>query len=236
MRVLVTRPEPQAGRTATGLRSLGHEPVILPLTQIRPIAIVPRPEWFSAGLVAVTSANALAGLTPEFLEPFLDLRCYAVGAATVLAANEAGFGDAVEGPGDAEALADLIEIDGDPQASVLYFCGKVRTPGFEAVLAEAGREVFAAETYDTVPAVISDGQADAAFASPFGAVLLHSALSAEALTSLMGREQIGTSLGEAAFLCLSERIAAVLPDSLKSRARIAAAPTEDALLSLLRAV
>ena len=35
-RVLVTRPEPGASRTATRLRAAGHVPVVLPLSEVRP--------------------------------------------------------------------------------------------------------------------------------------------------------------------------------------------------------
>mgnify|MGYP000900718465 CR=1 FL=1 len=39
VRVLVTRPEPGACRTAAKLRTFGFDPVILPLSRTRPLAV-----------------------------------------------------------------------------------------------------------------------------------------------------------------------------------------------------
>ena len=57
MRVLVTRPLPEANQTATRLAALGHEAVIAPLTTIEPTgAIVPAGPF---DLIVATSARAL---------------------------------------------------------------------------------------------------------------------------------------------------------------------------------
>ena len=37
MRLLVTRPEPEGGRTAARLRARGHEVVLAPLLRIEPV-------------------------------------------------------------------------------------------------------------------------------------------------------------------------------------------------------
>ena len=59
MRVLVTRPEPGASRTAVKLRAMGFEPVLLPLSETKPLAIPRDPIPESAVAVAITSANAI---------------------------------------------------------------------------------------------------------------------------------------------------------------------------------
>ena len=52
MRVLVTRAEPQASRTAAKLRALGHEPLVAPLSETRPVAAGLRTEGVAALAVA----------------------------------------------------------------------------------------------------------------------------------------------------------------------------------------
>ncbi len=81
-RVLVTRPGPQAVRTARRLAELGYEPVILPLTQTvaLPVDVASLPDRIDA--VAVTSANALRCAPAALLARLAGERCFAVGEKT----------------------------------------------------------------------------------------------------------------------------------------------------------
>ena len=61
MRLLVTRPEPEATRTAALLRSHGHDVIVAPLLRVEPVAEVafgPGP-WAA---LAFTSANAVRAI------------------------------------------------------------------------------------------------------------------------------------------------------------------------------
>ena len=80
-RALVTRPEPLAERTARRLAETGWTPVVLPLTEIRPIEVDPARIPTGAGTIAVTSANAILNAPPGLLSRISSLPCLAVGAA-----------------------------------------------------------------------------------------------------------------------------------------------------------
>lgn len=87
-RVLVTRPEPGASRTAAALRDAGWQPLLAPMLEIvRSNPALPRPGAVQA--VLVTSSNALPAFDPSWYgKPVL-----AVGGATATAARGRGFAD-----------------------------------------------------------------------------------------------------------------------------------------------
>lgn len=88
-RLLVLRPEPGASATAERARSLGLDPVIMPLFEIEPIAwTAPDPAGFDALLLTSVNAVRFGG---DALNKFLALPVHAVGEATGEAARGAGF-------------------------------------------------------------------------------------------------------------------------------------------------
>jgi uroporphyrinogen-III synthase len=108
VRLLVTRPEPEGGRTAALLRQRGHEVLWLPLLRIEPIANVelgPGP-WAA---VLFTSANAVRVIAAHrrFGE-LANLAVCAVGRRTQAAAAAAGFTSVMSADGDVNALARLV--------------------------------------------------------------------------------------------------------------------------------
>ncbi|MGD0894092.1 MAG: uroporphyrinogen-III synthase [Terracidiphilus sp.] len=101
-RVLVTRAAHQAGKLSEGLRSLGAEPVEVPVLEIRP------PESFEAldaalqhfdqyDWLILTSANAVRVLAERaaafgvMIGPFSSIKVAAVGEATAAVARDLGF-------------------------------------------------------------------------------------------------------------------------------------------------
>ncbi|MER9297486.1 uroporphyrinogen-III synthase [Mesorhizobium sp. M0621] len=234
-RVLVTRPEPGASRTARQLEQTGFQPVLLPLTETVALPVDGGVVPDDAVAVAVTSANAVRHAPKEIIAALAALPCHAVGERTAQAAREAGFLSVSEGPGNAEALADSLAGDLSGK-TIVYLCGRVRFPAFEQRLTTADVRVRAVETYDT-PAV---GYSDEAIlerlsGQPADAVLLYSAKAAAAMQVLARRPALQGLFEKTWFFALSARIAAVLDDVAGERTRIAAQPDEEALLALLQA-
>jgi len=232
VRVLVTRPEPGASRTARRLEGRGFQPVLLPLTETRAL---PVEAAIGAGSVAVTvtSANAVRHAPKALIAALAGLPCHAVGKKTAEACRAAGFLSVTEGPGDAEALADAI-AGGLAGKAIVYPCGRVRFPVFEQRLASAGVHVQAIETYDT--AVVDHGDADVLgrlSGAPVEAALLYSAKASAALVSLMARPPLRHLFEKTTFFALSARVAEPLGGVAGKTMRIASEPEEDALLALL---
>ena len=116
MRVLVTRPEPDAQDEVAALAARGHEGIVSPLLvieQVKDVAL----DLDGAQALNVTSRNALRALPRH---PALDaaraLPLFAVGEATAHAARELGFAEVIEGPGNGRGLAELIVEKAEPSA------------------------------------------------------------------------------------------------------------------------
>jgi uroporphyrinogen-III synthase len=234
VRVLVTRPEPGAGRTAAKLRAMGFDPVLLPLSETKPAAVPIEPIAGNVVAVAITSANAIRHAPPDLVERLAVLPCHAVGKRTANAARAAGFGQIEEGPGDAVGLAEKI---GEKLAGkvLIYLCGRERFPGFEERLGASGVQVRPIETYDTLAMDYSDEAILARLSGrPVDAVLLYSAKTAGAARRLAARPALEALFARAEAYALSQRIAdAYGLASAGSKIHIASIPTEEVLLTLL---
>ncbi|NGX99113.1 MAG: uroporphyrinogen-III synthase [Candidatus Afipia apatlaquensis] len=233
VRVLVTRPEPGASRTARRLREMGFQPVLLPLTETVALPVETGQVPDDAIAVAITSANAVRHAPKEIIAALSALPCHAVGKRTAEAARAAGFTDVHEGPGNAEALADALAGRLSGKAAI-YLCGRVRFPAFEARLTMAGVRVHPIETYDTVAPAYSDAAVAGHLSGrPVDAVLLYSAKAAATMQALVRRPALHDLFEKTRFFALSQRIAAALDDAVGERIRVAAEPDEGALLELL---
>lgn len=241
MRVLVTRPEPAASRTAAELRRRGHEPLLLPLAVAEHdvetlAAALARPH----AAIAVTSAEALRALeaVPDMPTSILDLPCFAVGESTAHAAWTLGFRKVSAGDNDGTALARIIgdqkDIGFSPDRSLLYLAGKPRASGFETELAALHIPVEICECYRMRTLAPSPSETERIIGEDsVDAVLLYSSESSRRLFDLPLLKSDAATLSSTRFLCLSEKIVAAVPEPFRSRCQVAPAPTEASLLSLL---
>lgn len=235
MRVLLTRPQPGASRTAARLAALGFEPVPLPLTRIEqlPMADV-LPADFDA--VVVTSANAVRHASESLLHDIAELPCFVVGSETAAVAADVGFRHVQHADGDASSLAGLVRARLPRGARLLYLCGRLRRATVEQALAEAGLDVVPVETYDTLPIDYGAGDIAALLGSePVAAVMLFSVEAALAFLRLAGSVAAPALAGNALMICISQRVAAVLANQ-GFRTMVAAEPTEASMLSALRGI
>ncbi len=229
-RVLVTRPQPAGSRTAAKLASMGYEPVLLPLSRIVALSFALPDGPFSA--LTVTSANAFHHINTERLKPFLDLPLFAVGQGTAQAARKAGFGQVIDGGGDAVRLAATMRRDLPQQSRVLYLAGRVRQPVFEDEMRAARLDMHVANVYDTemipysAPALL-----DVLHGAPFVAVMLYSGVAATSFVEAM-REITLPFDEKTRFLCISDRVADQLPPLWRANALVADHPDEGGLFRL----
>jgi len=160
MRVLVTRPQPDADRTAALLIELGHEPVLAPLLV---------PETILPGGIDLSGIAALAitsGRVPDLLvahpqaAEFLRLPVFAVGDRSALAAGDAGFSEVASAGGAVEDLAARIGQK-PPAGTVLYLAAETRAGDLESLLSDQGiacktLAAYRMEPVRTLPAAILD--------------------------------------------------------------------------------
>ncbi len=214
MRVLVTRPEPAASRTAARLTALGHDPIVVPL--MAPHALdwrVPPGDWQA---VAFTSALA-PGLGGAGLAGLTGLPAYAVGTATADAAHTAGFTDVRTSDDDASRLFARAGADGI--ARLLHLTAPERS----AAAVPPGLTVGACEIYttDLAPAL-------PAAAATADLTLLYSARTARHFAALVDAADLDRSTRAIGVLSLA--VAAAAGSGWRSVA-VADVPTEDALFA-----
>lgn len=231
-RILVTRPQPGASRTAERLAKAGYAPVVLALTRIEPL-----PHSMPVGLfdsVIVTSAQALAATDPSGLSRFLSVPVFAVGETTGEAARNLGFSSAIAGTGSTRWIIERLTASMRPNARVLYLCGKVRRPELEEALAQAGIAVEAVETYDAAPIPYSEEELAAALgAMPLSAVTLMSGQAASVFDRQIASGRFAPLFRESLFVCFSARIAEALRAERQSKTVVTDQASEDSLMRLL---
>ncbi len=218
-KVLVTRPEPGASKTATRLIALGFDVRKLPLTRIVGLPFLVPAGPFDAAII--TSPQALHNVDVTLL----GLPLYTVGQASTAAAREAGFKSVKTSGGDVAQLVETIRANLPLNSHLLYLCGKVRRLDLEAAL--AAHALTAVETYDAQ--IIDYPAVDL---PQLDLVLLTSVQSAAQIVTLMARLQLNASFAKAQFLCLSQRIADGLAGVPTCRIHISTRPDEDSLLNL----
>lgn len=233
VRVVVTRPQPGASRTAARLRKLGFEPVLIPLSETKAIDVDIRSLPVDVAAVAVTSSNAIRHAPSELIRRLAGLPCHVVGPKTADAARSAGFSVAEVGQGDADALAERIapSLGGK---TIAYLCGHVRFSAFEARLSADNVSVVPLEVYDTLGIHHAGVVVMKRLAGrPADAVLLYSAKAAQAFSELARRSELARYFDETRILALSERVASSFGPVAPGRLAVAGEPNEDALLALL---
>src|SRR4051812_42787597 len=152
MRLIVTRPEPDADRTARALIRLGHTVILSPMLDIvvdRTVKIPTR----SYQAVLVTSSNAVRALAGRPVRPVtVEVPLFAVGDQTALEAKRAGFSAARSAGGTLEDLVALVGKELGPSAGpLLYVTGQDRAGDLAANLEAQGFEVETTILYRAEP-------------------------------------------------------------------------------------
>jgi uroporphyrinogen-III synthase len=234
MRVLVTRPEPDAARIAARLSAAGHEVVVDSLLMIEPVAFDPPRGDYAA--LAVTSANALraVGASPAIAR-FTPLPLFALGAHTADAAREAGFSNIETAGGDADALGAMLARRLPAGARVLYLAGENRARDLAALTAPAKVRIETLVVYRARAAErLRETTVKKLGARELDAVLHFSPRSAEIFVMLARKARLESALSSIRHLCLSDAVAAALSE-VGGKVEIASRPEEAALLALLGA-
>lgn len=228
MRVLVTRANGDAERTARKLAARGHEAVLAPLIRIVPTGEPAPIEAYEA--LIVTSAHAA-----EVLSAIADRKhpVFAVGERTADAMRKAGFSSVTAADGDALSLSALIRERLAPGLALLHVTARHRKDEPAASLRAAGFRVISWEAYEakaveSLPAaaveVLRTGQ--------IRAVLHYSRRSADLFIQRVEEAGLMPGLRACSHLCLSADVAAPLK-AVGASTLVAEEPSEDALLALL---
>lgn len=212
MRVLVTRPEPDASTTKAALETAGLEAVVSPLMTINfePVEDL-GPGHVQA--IIVTSRNAVRSLAKSpVLQGLIDLPVFAVGPRTAQDAHDLGFHGVMEGPGTASELPGLIFSHSDPAGGKLvHFAGYKLAFDLEGALKERGFEVQTARCYHAQNAEQFTPAAENALRSGLlDAVVLMSPEASRTYARLLISSGLEAKAADVACVCISKSTADAL--------------------------
>jgi uroporphyrinogen-III synthase len=233
VRVLLTRPESDAERTAAALRARGHDAIIAPLLCIEILsdAELGTGPWAA---ILVTSANAVRGIAGHRRRgELLGVPVFTVGKHSQQGMRDVGFDSVTSADGNVGDLASLVAASMKPGAPLLYLAGEERSGDLAGMLRARDFAVDTALVYRAVVADSLPRHAAEALSSGIDAVLHFSHRSAEAyLNAARNAGMLDAALAKPAHFCLSGRIAEPLTRAGAAKIRIAARPDEAALLEL----
>jgi uroporphyrinogen-III synthase len=231
MRLLVTRPQPDAARTAATLRTRGHDVLLAPLLSVESVDFELPQRRYAA--VVMTSANAArAACRHREIAQLASLPLFAVGGHTAEAARGAGFGDVHTARGDKQDLVEIIRARIAPgSAPLLYLAGEDRAGelmigGVPLVTVVAYRARKARAFPAATATALSRGE--------ILGVLHFSRRTAEAYLDCAGSAGIPERALMPWQFCLSPAVAEPLLGAGAAHVKVAARPDERALLDLVR--
>jgi uroporphyrinogen-III synthase len=235
VRLLVTRPEPDAERTAAALRARGHFVIVTPLLRIEAL---PDAEVGSGprAAILVTSANAARAIARhERVAELKHVPVLAVGDRSAQAMRDVGFTEVISAGGAGGDLTRLAAERLSQSVPLLYLCGEDRSGDIAGDLSAQNFTVRTVVIYRAVAADTLPRPAAEALAGGIGGVLHFSRRTAEAFVNLVR----GAGMGDAVLLkgpaqfCLSAHVAEPLSQAGAADLRIAPQPTEEALIDLI---
>ncbi|MHA1164623.1 MAG: uroporphyrinogen-III synthase [Alphaproteobacteria bacterium] len=235
MRLLVTRPQPDASAQVEKLETLGHAGIVSPLLEVEFLDFSELPLIGAQALIA-TSRNALRALAASgALEAALQSPLYVVGAATADLARELGFGKIYPGAGTARELLQLIEADcASGDGILIHLAGTRLAFDLKSALEDKGFEVEQPVLYRTRNAAGFSEEARAALGGDnLDGVILMSPMTAQTFVTLIDASDLSEGAKKLTYFCLSNNVAEPLKALSGARVLIAGRPREDDLLALI---
>lgn len=232
MRILVTRPEPDASALAERLQALGFEPILQPLLEFQPLKIEPSTFEQVSGVI-ITSGNALRPLHGfRGLDFLLGLPLYCVGEKTAQKALEMGFRRIEAVAESAQTLSE--EIAAKAEGLLVHFNSAHRAFDLDKSLINHGIALRVVNVYDMAARTAFDaGVLDKLENGMIDGVILMSARTAETFVTLCRKYRIEARIAKLRYFCISQAVATRLASLAAEQIRIAKAPTKQGILEVV---
>jgi uroporphyrinogen-III synthase len=235
MRLLVTRPEPDALKLSAVLEEAGHEAVVEPLLSVS-LEGGETIDVDGAQALIATSRNALRALkaSPALAEA-RRLPLFAVGKATAAEARALGFEVVVTGAGTAAELVAHIVSALDPAAGLLvHLAGDTLATDLAGDLEAHGFRVIAPVVYRMLPATtFADGTVEQLAEGEVDGVILLSPRTAAIYAGLVRKHGLMGAVRSLPHFCLSAAVARRLEPLGPVPTRVAEAPRLEEVLALV---
>lgn len=237
MRLLVTRPEPDAATLKAQLIGMGHEVLVEPLLNVVFHAIDNHEiDLEEAQALIATSRNGVRALgRSPFLQAAIELPIYVVGPGTAGTARALGFKHVVQGPRDARALVGFIADHAQVNAgSLVYLAGAQKAVDLGGELRHLGFHVQEPVVYAVKAAKQLSPPIVARFAADeIDGVILLSPQTAKIYVQLVLAHKVGSKALNAKHYCLSAAVARALAELGAASTFVPSQPDLKSLLSLV---
>ena len=237
MQLIVTRPEPDATRTARALIRLGHTAILSPMLDIvlDSNANIPLRPYQA---VVATSSNGIRALAALAATPVsAEVPLYAVGDQSALEAKRAGFVATRSAGGALDELVALVSRELSPGAGpILYLAGEERSGDLAGRLRGQGYEVEDVVLYRAKPrSHLAGVAADALKTQRADGVLFYSRRSAAAFALALRAGGLAPLGEEVACFCISAVTAEAIEKVASGRILVAPHPDQLALFAMIEA-
>ncbi len=229
-RALVTRPLPDAGRTADALAARGVTALLEPMLTVEFLPIA-APDLGDVQALLFTSANGVRAFAAA--SPGRGLPVFAAGDATAREARAAGFLRVESAAGDARALVRLAAVRCQPPAGPLLHASGEAVAGDPAgCLAAAGFRVRRETLYRTRAAgSLSPALTGELAAGRLGLALFFSPRTAAVFARLARRSGVGGACRSVHACVLSEAVGRALEGVAWREVRVADRPDHEAMMT-----
>jgi len=230
MRLLITRPQPDADEIAAELRQRGHQCLVTPVLEI--VTYPADLNFDGVQALLVTSRDGIRGLVA--VSERRDIPVLAVGPGTEEAAAAAGFAT-LAGSGNVSGLDALVRATVNPDAgTLLWITGKHVRGDLRADLRAAGYDVVRHVLYDAqMVSEIPPACAAALQANEIDGALFFSPRTAQTFVRILTMAGLESTARSVTAFCLSPAIAAALAGLPWREVAIAGRTDRDALLDLV---
>lgn len=233
MRLLVTRPEPDAMKLAGRLEQEGHEVAVEPLMRLSLEDTDPIDLDGASALIA-TSRNALRALraSPALAEA-RHIPIFVVGKATAAEARSLGFERILVGAGQAADLVPAIAATQDSSDGLLvHLAGETLAFDLKSELELLGFRVSQPTIYRMeATEAFSTSTIDAFADEEIDGVILMSPQTARIYAHLVARHRLAYAIPKIVHFCMSAAIAGGLATLGHVRIAIPGRPTVEGLLA-----
>ena len=234
LKIIVTRPEPDASAFAKLAREAGFEPILSPAMTVAFSSAPPQLE--GVGALAFTSANGVRAFAAAGGPSMLPV--FAVGGITAAEAGRLGFPNATSAVGDVASLAKVVSAafaEGRFTGTVLHIGGTDRAGDLVGALAARGMTADLAVLYEAVPAASLSKEAAATLAAapPAVSIALFSPRSARIFADLVVASGLEPACAKIEAYCISAATAAALGPLIFARVAVAGEPNQAAMLDLI---